>query len=85
MSAVGFKSGRVAMTDAGTLRSNCAASASSTLSNPSPAFVPSNTTPPWNWLVPVRLIMLNTRPPVEASAGELPARKFASSKAYGSR
>jgi hypothetical protein len=81
MSAVGFRSGLAALTDAGTLRSSCCASAPETLSEPSCRFVPLNIEPPWNWFVPVRLIMLKTRPPVDASAGELPARKFASSNA----
>ena len=40
MSAVGFKSGLAAFTDAGTLRSNCCASAPDTLSEPNCRLVP---------------------------------------------
>ena len=85
MSAVGFRSGRFSRTDAGTLRNNWVLNVPDTLSNARWLLVPLNIVPPCSRLVPVREIMLKTRPPVDASAGPLPDRKLASSKAYGSR
>ena len=48
MSAVGFKSGLAAFTDAGMLRSNCVFSVLETLSKPKLFVMPAISKPPWS-------------------------------------